>query len=175
MPTKPKSKSEAKKMPAVKAGKKPSKMALRKARVTDAAQIQNLIKYYSKKEEMLPRSINEIYENLRDFTVLEQDGYVMACGGLHVCWNDLAEIKSLAVAPELQGQGCGSRLVKHFVKEARDLGIPRVFTLTFRPGFFEKQGFVKVEMNDLPKKVWIECVKCVHFPDCGEEALVFDL
>lgn len=148
---------------------------LRKARIDDAVAIQNLIKYYAKKEEMLPRSINEIYENLRDFSVLEKDGAVVACGGLHVCWNDLAEIKSLAVAPELQGKGFGSKLCKQFLKEARELGIPRVFTLTFRPGFFEKLGFTKVEMNDLPKKVWIECVKCVHFPDCGEEALVFDL
>lgn len=167
-----KTKTDKTKIPAAKIS---SLVKLRKARIEDAADIQNLIKYYAKKEEMLPRSINEIYENIRDFSVLEKNGEVVACGGLHVCWNDLAEIKSLAVSPELQGKGYGSKLCKQFIKEARELGVPRVFTLTFRPGFFEKIGFRKVEMNDLPKKVWIECVKCVHFPDCGEEALVFDL
>jgi len=156
-------------------GKAESSPMLRKARLEDASRIQKLIKHYAEKHEMLPRSINEIYENIRDFTVIEIDSIVIACGALHVCWDDLAEIKSLAVDPDHIRSGHGSRLVKYAVREAKALGISRLFTLTFQPGFFMKLGFSHVEMNDLPKKVWFECVKCVHFPDCNEEALVREL
>jgi len=143
--------------------------------VSDAQRIQSLIMYYAKRDEMLPRSINEIYENLRDFTVIEENGEVIACGALHVCWDNLAEVKSLAVDPEHTKLGHGSRLVRYAVRETRKMDISRVFTLTFQDEFFYKLGFRYVDVNELPKKVWFECVKCVHFPDCDEVAMVKDL
>lgn len=148
---------------------------MRKAVAEDAHDIQQLIMFYAKRDEMLPRSLNEIYENIRDFSVIEKDGEIVACGALHVCWENLAEVKSLAVYPDYSKNGYGSKLVKKALREAKKLGVNRVFTLTFQAGFFEKLGFYLVDVNDLPKKVWYECIRCVHFPDCDEEALVKDI
>lgn len=159
----------------VEAGKTSDVIKLRKALISDAPIIHELVLFYAKREEMLPRAYNEIYENIRDFTVIEKNGKVVACGGLHVCWSDLAEVKSLAVKLEEARKGYGSKLVKFAVKEARALGIKRIFTLTFKEGFFRKMGFSRVDVNDLPKKVWFECVRCVHFPDCDEIAMVMDI
>jgi amino-acid N-acetyltransferase len=148
---------------------------LRPATVNDAKQIQAIVLHYSNKKEMLPRSLNEIYENIRDFTVVEKKGKLLACGALHVCWSDLAEVKSLATAPRNTHKGYGARIVRNFLKQAPALGVSRLFVLTFQPDFFEKLGFQRVEMDELPKKVWTECIKCVHFPNCDEKALVIDL
>ena len=149
--------------------------SIRPATVRDAEQIQMLIKHYADKKEMLPRSLNEIYENIRDFAVIEKKGKILACCALHICWKDLAEIKSLAVAPRHTRKGYGYALVRYLLAQAPKLGIPRVFVLTFQPGFFELFGFRRVEMTELPKKVWAECIKCVHFPNCDEKALIIDL
>ncbi len=148
---------------------------MRKAEMKDATDIQKLVMFYAKREEMLPRSLNEIYENIRDFSVIEKDDRIVACGSLHVCWDNLAEVKSLAVYPKHAKNGYGTMLVGKATREAKKLGITRLFTLTFQAGFFEKLGFYRVDVNDLPKKVWFECVRCVHFPDCDEEALVKDI
>lgn len=148
---------------------------LRKARISDAPGIQALIKYYADRKEMLHRSLNDIYENIRDYVVLEEGGEVIACCCLHVCWEDLVEIKSLAVAPEHAGNGYGSELVRFEVEEAKALGARTIFVLTFQPDYFKKHGFREIDRNSLPKKVWSECVHCVHFPDCGENALIYEL
>lgn len=148
---------------------------LRKAKISDAKKIQSLIKYYADRNEMLHRSINDIYENIRDYVVIEDGGEVVACCCLHVCWDDLVEIKSMAVAPERLKNGLGSKLIRFEVEEAKALGTKTIFVLTFQPGFFRKHGFREVDRNSLPKKVWSECIHCVHFPDCGETALVYDL
>ncbi len=151
------------------------KSFIRHANVDDAEVIQALVLHYAKKNDMLPRSLNDIYENIRDYIVIEENKKITACCALHVCWRDLAEVRSLAVAPRQTKKGLGSRIVKYALKEASSLGIERVFALTFRTSFFENLGFRKVEMNELPKKVWVDCIKCVHFPNCNETALVIDL
>lgn len=122
---------------------------------------------------MLARALSEIYENLRDFTVCEDDGVIIGCGALHIIWCDLAELKSLAVAPERTGTGIGKTIVEVCLDEARALGIPRVFALTYKPEFFEKCGFRRVSKDTLPQKIWSECVRCPKFPDCDEVAVMY--
>lgn len=150
-------------------------MILRKAKIQDIKEIYNLVNHFAQKGEMLPRSQSELYENMRDFFVAEEDGRVIGCCALHILWDDLAEVKSLAVEESNQGKGIGRILVKACLDEARELGIKRVFALTFKPGFFEKLGFKRIDKEDLPRKVWGECIKCPFFPDCKEEAVIFEL
>jgi amino-acid N-acetyltransferase len=146
-----------------------------KAKIQDAPQIHRLINYFADKDEMLARSLSEIYENIRDFFVIKQGEQVIACAALHVCWSDLAEIKSVAVAEDSQQQGIGAQLVDACLKEAKLLGIPTVFCLTYRPAFFEKFGLSQVDKMELPRKVWTECYRCPKFPDCDEVALICNL
>ena len=148
---------------------------IRKARIPDAIEIQKLINSFAEKDQMLPRALSAIYENLRDFFVLDKDGRVVGCGALHIAWEDLAEVKSLAIADEAQQQGLGKALVEACLDEARELGIPTVFALTYIPGFFEKLGFHRVDKGTLPHKVWSECINCPKFPDCAEEAVEIKL
>ncbi len=153
-----------------------SRCVVRRARVSDATEIQRLITVFAERDEMLHRSLGEIYENIRDFYVAEdEDGRVVACGGLHVCWSHLAEIKSLAVDEAHQGRGYGKRIVQACLQEARELGLRQVFALTYKPGFFTRLGFRVVDKATLPHKVWNECIRCPKFPGCGEIAVVFDL
>ncbi len=146
-----------------------------KAALTDAAQIQALINHFADAGEMLHRSLAEVYENIRDFWVVRQDGQLLGCVALHVVWADLAELKSLAVPAGAQHRGLGGLLVEAVLREARELGLASVFCLTYRPTFFERFGFQRVEMMELPRKVWTECVRCSKFPDCGEIALALPI
>jgi len=148
---------------------------IRKAAISDVKDIQELINFYAKKDKMLPRSVNELYENIRDFFVYEKNGKVAGCVALHISWEDLAEIKSLAVAESKQKQKIGTALVDAGLEDAKRLKVKRVFALTYVPKFFEKLGFKKVEHSELPHKIWSECIRCVKFPDCEEVALVKDI
>ena len=146
-----------------------------KARISDAPQMHKLINYFADKDEMLPRSLSEIYENIRDYFVVKQDEHLIACVALHVSWSDLAEIKSLAVVEDSQEQGIGAQLVEACLGEAKELGIATVFCLTYKPSFFKKHGFSQVEKMELPHKVWGECYLCPKFPNCDEVALTCHL
>jgi len=146
-----------------------------KARIQDAPQIHRLINYFADKDEMLPRPLSEIYENIRDYFVIRKGEQVIACAALHVMWSDLAEIKSVAVAEDSHRQGIGARLMEACLKEAKGLGIPTVFCLTYKPTFFEKFNFSQVDKMELPRKVWTECYRCPKFPDCGEVGLIYQL
>ena len=137
--------------------------------------IQHLVNAFAAKDAMLPRAISTIYENIRDFYVADDDGRVIGCCALHVTWGDLAEVKSLAVDESTQGRGLGKVLVETCLNDARDLGVPRVFALTYVPGFFEKLGFARIDKATLPHKIWSECINCPKFPDCGEEAVEIEL
>jgi len=146
-----------------------------KAKINDVPQMHQLINYFADKEEMLPRALSEIYENIRDFFVLRENDQLNGCVALHVAWADIAEIKSLAVSEDKHEQGLGSSLIQACLDEARDLGIPTIFCLTYKPAFFEKHGFVQVDKSQLPRKVWGECYRCPKFPDCDEVALIYKL
>jgi len=134
--------------------------------------MQELINYFADRGEMLARSLSEIYENIRDYFVIRQGERVLACAALHVMWSDLAEVKSLAVAEDKQKQGFGDQLVTVCLNEAKELGIPTVFCLTYKPVFFERVGFTQVDKMELPQKVWTECYRCPKFPNCDEVALI---
>ncbi len=146
-----------------------------KARISDVPQMHELINYFANKGEMLARSLSEIYENIRDYFVVRQGERVIACAALHVMWSDLAEIKSLAVAEGSQRQGIGDQLAEACLKEVKELGIPTVFCLTYKPAFFERFGFSQLDKMELPRKVWGECYRCPKFPDCDEVALIYHL
>lgn len=147
-----------------------------KARIADVEDIRRLINYFADRDEMLPRPLSEIYENLRDYFVIrDEGGRVLGCAALHVMWSDLAEVKSVAVGEAGQRAGIGTRLVEACLAEAREIGLPTVFCLTYKPAFFEKFGFVQVDKMELPRKVWTECYHCSKFPDCDEVAMTFQL
>ncbi|MCE5199248.1 MAG: N-acetyltransferase [Armatimonadota bacterium] len=148
---------------------------IRKAKVPDVPELQKLINFFAERDEMLPRSLNTMYESIRDFVVMEIDGRIVGCCALHVTWGDLAEIKSLAVDQHFQGKGLGRELVQTCLNDARDMGIPKVFALTYVPGFFEALGFQHTDKGTLPHKIWSECINCHKFPNCGEEAVAIDL
>ncbi len=144
-----------------------------KATISDVKHLHKLINYYADKGEMLPRSLSEIYENIRDYYVIRKGDKAIACAALHVAWEDLAEIKSSAVDEKSQKQGIGAQLVESCLQEAKELGIQTVFCLSYKPEFFEKCGFTRIDKNQLPQKVWGECFRCSKFPNCDEVALVY--
>ncbi len=145
---------------------------IRKAVIEDVTPMKDLINSYAKREIMLPRSVGELYENIRNFYVYEENGVVVGCCALQVVWEDLAEVLSFAVKPERTGMGIGSILLDASIEEGKNIGVKRAFTLTYVPEFFERQGFSKVEKSSLPHKVWVGCIKCPKFPDCNEIALL---
>jgi amino-acid N-acetyltransferase len=151
-------------------------MNVEKATINDVKRMHELVNKFAGNGEMLPRALSEIYENLRDYFVIRDGkGAVTACVALHISWADLAEVKALAVAEDSHRQGMGAALIKSCIEEAKSLGIPKVFCLTYKPGFFKKQGFKTVEKAELPRKIWAECYSCPKFPDCDEVALVCDV
>ena len=143
--------------------------------MADVKGIHGLIAEYAKKGDMLPRSLTDIYENLRDYFVfLGDDGELVGSAAIHIMWEDLAEVRSLAVREGRMRRGVGTQLVESCISEAIMLGIARVFALTYKPEFFEKLGFHVVDKAELPQKIWADCLKCSKFPDCDEVALVAD-
>ncbi len=146
-----------------------------KATISDVGQMHRLINYFADKDEMLPRPLSEIYENIRDYFVVGHGDRMVGCAALHVMWSDLAEVKSVAVTEESQRQGVGSRLVDACLREAGEIGLPTVFCLTYKPAFFERFGFSQIDKMELPRKVWTECYRCPKFPDCDEVALIYSL
>ncbi len=153
-------------------------MIIRKAVTGDVGTIHGILKNYGERGLLLPRSLSELYDHLRDFFILEGEGQGAAILGvcaLAICWEDLAEIRSLAVLPDQQGRRYGKRLVETCLQEAKSLGLGKVFTLTYVPGFFAKLGFKQVDKSVLPHKVWAECLKCPKFPGCDEIAMLVEL
>jgi amino-acid N-acetyltransferase len=148
---------------------------IRKALVSDVEKIQKIVNHFAAKGLMLPRSLAEIYENLRDFFVYLEDGEVVGCAALHIFWKDLSEVKSLAVIEPHQRKGIGGKLLMGCVEEAKTLGIEKLFVLTYQPEFFQHRGFLPVAKEDLPHKIWTECVKCYKFPECKEVPLIMKL
>jgi amino-acid N-acetyltransferase len=135
-----------------------------------------LLKRLSSQELLLPRSYVNLYESLQTFQVAEDEDLprVIGIGALQVAWQDLAEVRSLAVPDELRGRGLGRDLTMALEAEARTLGIKRMFVLTYIPEFFQKLGYHQVSLDTLPQKIWAVCFNCVHYPDCKEIALIKD-
>ncbi|MDD2899639.1 MAG: N-acetyltransferase [Desulfuromonadaceae bacterium] len=148
---------------------------IRKAQIADVKEIQKLLMTFANRGDMLSRSLSELYESLRDFYVVEEDGVLLGAAALHVVWDDLAEVRSVAVLEDSGRKGIGSRLVQACISEAREIGLRRIFCLTYKPDFFAKHGFRLVDKAELPHKVWGDCIKCPKFPDCDENAMILDL
>jgi amino-acid N-acetyltransferase len=155
-----------------------SEITIRRAAAKDIKTVHRLLSLYGGQGLLLARPLSELYDHLRDFFVLAKpgidEGVVGACA-LGICWEDMAEIRSLAVVKGYQGQKLGSRLVLACLEEARALGIKRVFALTYVEAFFTKMGFKVVEKSTLPHKIWADCLRCSKYPDCDETAMILDL
>ena len=151
---------------------------IRNAGIKDIKPIHDLLQHFSAKGLLLGRSLSSLYDQLRDFKIFEDheagpSGVAGVCA-LHVCWENLAEIRSLAVVEKCQKRGVGSALVRGCLDEAGGFGITRVFTLTYQPDFFAKLGFRKIDKGELPHKVWSDCIHCPKFPDCDEVAMIWE-
>ncbi|MBV6341583.1 GNAT family N-acetyltransferase [Candidatus Magnetobacterium casense] len=171
-------------------------MKFRKATIADATALHKLINDFASIQLMLPRSLHTIYGNIREYfvccgrdtaaeTLSDLQGKVPGASSLpeplvgvcalHILWEDLAEIKSLAVHPSSQRRGIGGRLLDSCLKEAIELGVNRVFALTYVPEFFLKYGFEKIDKSLLPHKTWGDCINCPKFPACDEQAVLITL
>lgn len=145
----------------------------RSATFSDVENIHKLLNDYAKEGLMLPRSRNSIYENLRDYVIaVDSSGRLLGCGALHFVWDKLAEIRSLAVAPNLKKTGIGRELVAKLEEEGITRGVKMFFSLTYQPGFFSKCDYIETDKTKLPQKVWKECVYCPLYPNCNEVAFV---
>lgn len=150
--------------------------SVRPARAGDVPAIRQLIDYHAQRHRMLFRSLETLYEHLRNFEVFASaEGQILACCELEIFWQDLAEIKSLAVEPGFMQKGLGKALVTAALEQARTLGISRVFALTYEPQFLQRLGFKIIDKDRLPHKVWKECIKCHMQHDCKEIPLIIEL
>lgn len=150
---------------------------IRKARIRDIPGVHGLLSNFANKGDLLGRSLSELYDSLRDFYVCENDetGSLIGACALHICWEGLAEIRSLAVDESSQRKGVGKSLVRSCIDEAVSLGISKIFALTNRPDFFSRIGFSVADKATLPHKIWADCMKCYKFPKCDEVALVLEV
>ena len=164
-------------------------IVIQKAQVRDVEEILELVNVFAKSNLMLPRGPQYLYENIRDFVIASDRNVpvysltktrevlhlIVACGSLHVLWGDIAEVRALAIHPDYQHLGLGSKLVQSMKQEASQLGIKRLFTFTLTEDFFKTLGFKKIKRNSLPPKVWGECSRCPKYFQCDEIGMVLDL
>jgi len=148
---------------------------IRKATIPDIKAIHRLLQEYGNRGDLLPRPLSELYDHVRDFFVFFEEGRPIGCCALQFCWEDLAEIRSLAVEPGRLGEGIGSKLAEAALDEARKFNVRQIFTLTYQPDFFLRFGFRHIDRSELPLKIWSDCILCVKFPDCDETAMMLDL
>lgn len=150
-------------------------LIIRKAILPDVEEMFEIVNFYADKGLMLARSRSTLYENIRDFVIIEIDGEIIGIGALHVLWNDLAELRTLAVKDSMVKQGIGRQIVESILKEAKELKVQKVFTLTYQPGFFGKLGFTIIDKETMPHKVWTDCINCPKFPNCNEICMEINL
>lgn len=147
---------------------------IRRARISDVLEIRKILRQFAASGELLARTLAELYSLVRDYYVYQEDpdGPIVGVSALHVCWEGLGELRSVAVLKDFQGKGVGTRLVETCLSEAITLGLEQVFVLTYRPEFFARFGFEVIDKNILPHIVWADCVRCSKFPECDEIALL---
>ncbi len=151
-------------------------MKIRHAKITDAQGISDLVNHYAEKDLMLHRSLESIYAAIRGFIVAEDDeGNLIGCVGLDIFWSNSAEIRSLAVAESVRGKDVGTRLIRECITDAEDLGLPKLFAMTYEKVFFERLGFVAVDIKTLPEKVWRECLEWYGQGHRHETAMVLQI
>ena len=148
---------------------------VRKAKPSDVPAIHHLVHFYAQKGDLLPRTLEELYQRVRDFHVFDHGEQIAGVCSLFMYGPDLAEIRSLAVQPEFEGKGIGRAVTEACLSEARGILIKRVFALTYTPVFFERLGFRIVKKIELPEKIWKDCLKCSKFFHCDEVAVLLEL
>ncbi len=147
-------------------------MEIKQASLDDVPGIAALVDRFARNGEILPRRIEDIYQSVREWVVAKEDGQILGCASLVVLWADMAEVRSMVVAPEAQGMGVGRRLMAALLVQAAQMELPQVIALTRKPGFFVKLGFRTVPRESLPRKMWKDCVHCTKFVGCDEVAMV---
>jgi amino-acid N-acetyltransferase len=162
---------------------------IQKAQIRDVEEILELVNGFAASNLMLPRGPQYLYENIRDFVIASDRNapvysltetrevlhLIVACASLHVLWEDIAEIRALAIHPDYQQLGLGSKLVEYMKKEAKLLGIRRLYTFTLTEDFFETLGFKRQNRAELPAKVWGECSRCPKYFQCDEVGMVLEI
>jgi len=150
------------------------KIKVRKARIEDVPSIYHLLWPYVASGDVLPKTKIQLYANIRDyFVAVDDNGKVLGTAGLHICWSDLAEVRSVAVSNGLKGRGLGTALVRSCLDEAREMGLVKAFVLTNKESYFSRLGFQKAVREEMPLKIWMDCVKCIKYPDeCDEVPMV---
>ncbi|MBO6304925.1 MAG: N-acetyltransferase [Selenomonadaceae bacterium] len=149
-------------------------MEYRKPKFSDVEGVYELVMDYANEGQMLARSRNVLYETLREMIIAVEDGKVIGVGALHILWAELAEVRSVAVAREKRRLGIGKEIVEKLMEEGRAFGVKKFFTLTYQPKFFSSLDFTIITKNELPHKVWKECIDCPKFPDCDEIPMLHD-
>jgi len=149
-------------------------MIFRKATTSDIKNIHSIINDFAAKNLLLPRSLSELYDHTRNFVLAldEKNEKLIGVCSLKIYWEDLAEISSLAVEEQYQRQGYGRALLERCIEEGIQLGIKRVFALTYSQVFFSNLGFKEIDKSELPHKIWNDCLKCPKFPECNETAMI---
>jgi amino-acid N-acetyltransferase len=150
-------------------------LTIRKARLNDVPELHRLISYYAGAHVILPRTLTNLYENVWEFTVAEDESGVVGCAALRLYSEELAEIRSLCVDPARKSQGIGREISNRLIREADGFGVKTVFALTMSPEFFEKLGFREAPKERFPAKVWRDCLRCEHFSRCNEKAVMLEL
>jgi amino-acid N-acetyltransferase len=146
---------------------------LSKARLYDIPAMQSLVAEEVSKGVILARTDDEIATNIRSYVLAKQEGYLVGYTALHIHSSRLAEIRSLIVDPGFRGQSVGRRMVEFLLREAQEIGVAEVLSLTYLPVFFEKLGFVEIDKESIPEqKIWADCIKCIHFPVCNEVSMI---
>ncbi len=150
-------------------------MKIRKAKLNDVPDIHRLVNHYAGERIMLPRTMTDLYENVWEFTVAEDDGKILGCGALKLYNQDVAEIRSLCVDEALKSKGIGREVTEELLNEAEALGLKTVFALSIAPAFFERLGFHEVPRERFPTKVWRDCLRCERYTCCNEKAVTLEL
>ncbi len=149
---------------------------LRKAKLSDIPAMQELVKKEVADGVILKRSDDEVATNIRSYVLVFKDNKLVGYGALHIHSPELSEIRSLIVSPEARGLGAGKKIVEYCKKEAKELGLKEILVLTYIADFFRKLDFVEIEKEKIPEhKIWLDCVKCIHFPVCNEISLMYKL
>jgi len=165
------------------------RIAIQKAQIRDVEEIIELVNGFAAKNLMLPRGPQYVYENIRDFVIASDRNVpvysltetrevlhmIVACGSLHVLWDDIGEIRALAIHPDYQHLGLGSKLIEFMKEEAGQLGLKHLFTFTLTEEFFKNLGFKRQGRDELPPKVWGECSRCPKYFKCDEIGMVLDI
>ncbi|WP_457607646.1 N-acetyltransferase [Nitratifractor sp.] len=146
------------------------------ATLQDIPAMQELVRSEVKEGVILPRSDDEVATNIRSYHLAKEEDELLGYAALHIHSPRIAEIRSLIVAPVHRGRSVGKGLIESALREAKELGVDEVLALTYLPDFFRHMGFEEIPKESIPEhKIWADCIKCIHFPNCHETSLIYKI